>query len=192
MLMKLIKGLVFSGLLLSISGGAFAANSATFTATAVINQAVSISNAANLNLGTLAVITPGVVGSAVLNLNNSWGTLANVTSGATLPIAARAAVTGTGSSAVSVTLSNVAANGVLTLTGPNATLMTMNLTYGTGASAPAGAGIVVPANNTLPVTLAAGAQNVYVGGTLNLTAAASNAANAGTYTGSFTMTANYT
>ena len=142
--------------------------SVSANATATIITPISITNSTDLRFGNVAA-NPTLTGTVVITpagLRSAGG-------GATLPVitgtfgVATFTVTGEGTSTYAITLP-----GTVTLTGtPGGTMTVDNF-----ASTPSGTG-----------TLAAGTQNVTVGGTLNVGAAQA----AGSYTGTFSVTVNY-
>jgi hypothetical protein len=158
--------LLTAGMLL-VSGLAFAQASATGTATANILEALAISSDRSLVFGS---IVPGTASSDVVVTADATGDrsttgTALLVTGAT-PTAARFNVTGTSGAGYTVALA------APTTTITNGTVnMTVTLTMG--------------ANPTR--TLAGATEVHYVGGTLTVPSAQAT----GTYTGSFTVNANY-
>jgi len=167
--MKKITILIAILLVVGFSTNAFAQATATASTTATIVTPIGISKTVNMNFGDVA--TNGAIGTVVLT---PAGTRTS-TGGVTLPAtagtvtAASFAVTGQGSYTYTISLPG----SPITLAGTTA-----GVTVGTFVSTPAATG-----------ALAAGAQTVLVGATLNLPVSVV----AGSYTNAanLTVTVNY-
>jgi hypothetical protein len=181
MKLKLVATTAFALSAGMLAGNSFAANPANATATATANVVVpiAISSSRNLNFGRFAA---GLAGGTV-TVDNSGARLA--ATGGVILVAANSAPT---NAKFDVTGDNDATYTIDAATGTSASLsdglghtMALAITGNLSAAADTAA---VPATGTLS---AAGAQSIYIGGTLTVGAAQTP----GTYTGTVSVTVDY-
>lgn len=166
--MKSFTKLAILATVVGFAGRAHAVSaSANFTANSTINAAITMASTSSLNFGNIVPGTGGTVAVSATGVRTTTGGL--VASGGTVT-AASFAVTGTPSTAYTITLPASAS-----LTGPGAP---MNVDFSTAQ---------VTGGSLSRTLSASGTDTFSSGGTLTV----DNAQTAGSYSGTFTMTVSY-